>query len=107
MSFDVSVAAGAAAATASEPLSEGASALAAGAPLVGVATGAPPDVDRGAATGFEPPLPLSAIIVCTAYAMASASTQHSAIAIFFCFAAFAFAASAGFCRATFCSSRAD
>jgi hypothetical protein len=39
--------------------------------------------------------------------MASTSTAERTMTIFFCFAAFAFAASAGFCLATLSSSFAD
>ena len=58
--------------------------------------------DAVATCGFAdaPPPELSAIIVCTAYAPASASTTTRPIAIFFCFSAFALAASATFLRAT-------
>jgi len=46
-------------------------------------------------------------IVCTAYAIASASTTPRPIAIFFCLAAFSLAVSAAFLRATSCSFLAD
>jgi hypothetical protein len=100
---EVSVAAGAEAR--GEPASVGAAAGVTAAGVTGA--GVPAVVAAAAATGVEPPPPLSAIIVFTAYAIASARKQQSPIAIFFCFAAFAFAASAGFCRATCRSSRAD
>src|SRR4051794_40070717 len=102
---DVSVAPATGAAASGEPASVGAAAgvTAAGVPAAGAAA----VVTGAAATGFEPPPPLSAIIVLTAYAIASARNTHSPIAIFFCFAALALAASAGFCLATCRSSRAD
>ena len=50
----------------------------------------------GRAEGLPPPMP---IIVCTAYAIARASTTPRPIAIFFCFAAFSLAVSAAFFRA--------
>jgi hypothetical protein len=61
-----------------------------------------------AACGFDEASPLlfSDIIVCTANAIASASTTPSPITIFFCLSAFALAASATFFRATSFSSRA-
>jgi hypothetical protein len=68
-----------------------------------------PVVPTAAGCGFEDDvlLPLSAIIVCTAYAIAAASNTPRPIAIFFCFCAFALAASATFLRATVFSFRAD
>jgi hypothetical protein len=102
---DVSVGAAATGAAASgEPASVGA---AVGVATAGVTTGVVVAAATGAATGFVPPPPFSAIIVCTAYAIASTRNTDSPMTIFFCFAAFAFAASAGFFRATFRSSRAD
>lgn len=80
---------------------------------VAVAAGAgaagDPVVPTAAGCGFEDgePLPLSDIIVCTAYAIAAASSTPRTIAIFFCFCAFALAASATFLRATVFSFRAD
>jgi hypothetical protein len=83
----------------SEPPSVGA----AGSGVVAVgATGVEPVVETAPTCGFDDELPpeLSDIIVCTAYAPAAASTTMSPIAIFFCFSAFALAASATFLRAT-------
>jgi hypothetical protein len=86
-------------------------------PSVGAAGSAPVGAGVGAADvvvapaaatcGFAPPLELSPIIVCTAYAPAPASNTISPIAIFFCFSAFALAASATFLRATVFSSPTD
>jgi hypothetical protein len=79
----------------------------------GVADGVADGVAAGvavaaAACGFDDePVFDMPIIVCTAYAIASASTQPSTITIFFCFSAFALAASATFFRAMSCSSPAD
>jgi hypothetical protein len=85
-----------------EPASVGAgSGVDAGVVVVSV-----PVVTVVAASGFVPP-PFSAIIVWTAYAIASARTAASAITVFFCFAAFALAASATFFLAICRSSRAD
>jgi hypothetical protein len=89
------------------PLSVGAAGSADVAPVVGAGVGVEDAVvvdSCGSELGFDL---LSDIIVCTAYAIASASTTPRPIAIFFCFSAFALAASAGFFRATFLSSRAD
>src|SRR5581483_5790687 len=66
---------------------------------VGVAVGVVGDA-TAAGCGRDDGFPLlSDIIVCTAYAIASARTTPSTIAIFFCFSAFALAASATFLRA--------
>jgi hypothetical protein len=85
---------GAAAALGSGALSVGA----AGSAALGVGAGvADPVVLTAAGSGFDdPPLELSDVIVCTAYAIAAASTTTRPIAIFFCFCAFALAASATF-----------
>src|ERR1700730_9559623 len=82
------------------PLSVGAAGS--GVVAVGAGAGVDPVVETAATCGFAaaPPPELSAIIVCTAYAPASASTTTRPIAIFFCFSAFALAASATFLRAT-------
>ena len=83
----------------SAPLSVGAAGS--GVVAAGAATGVDPVV-KTATCGFAdaPPPELSDIIVCTAYAPASASSTMRPIAIFFCFSAFALAASATFLRAT-------
>jgi hypothetical protein len=84
----------------SPPLSVGAAGS--GVVAVGAGAGVEPVVETAATCGFDDALPpeLSDIIVCTAYAPASASKTMSPIAIFFCFSAFALAASATFLRAT-------
>src|SRR5262249_30287889 len=97
---------------------EGVDPVAVGSPLSVGATGSADVAPVGAGAGVDDAVVascgselgfglLSDIIVCTAYAIASASTTPRPIAIFFCFAALALAASAGFFRATFLSSRAD
>jgi hypothetical protein len=102
----VAAAAGSVAGTGA-PASEGAvAAVGSGVVVTGVVVGV---AFGSAACGFdaEGP-PLIDIIVWTAYAIARASTQTSAIAIFFCFAALSFAASAGFLFLAMCLSfRAD
>ena len=57
----------------------------------GAGVDVPVVVTAGAASGFEPPPLLRAIIVWTPYASAAASTTPSTMTIFFCFSAFAFA----------------
>jgi hypothetical protein len=106
-SCEPSVATGAAEAADDVPPSVGATTGVVDAGAADAATVDAGEVATGAACGFELLLPLSDIIVFTAYAIASASTQPSPITIFFCFAAFSFAASAGFRRAIFFSFRAD
>jgi hypothetical protein len=83
----------------SAPLSVGAAGS--GVVATGAGVGVDPVVDAATA-GFEdaPPPEFKPIIVCTAYAPASASNTTRPIAIFFCFSAFALAASATFLRAT-------
>jgi hypothetical protein len=77
-------------------------------PVLGAGVAGAAVVPAAAGSGFDAPLPFSDIIVCTAYAIASARTATRPIAIFFCFCAFALAASATVLfRATSFSSRAD
>jgi hypothetical protein len=84
------------------PLSVGATGSADGV-AVGVAVGAAVGVvvaPAAAGCGREPALLLlRPIIVCTAYPSASVSTTPRMITVFFCFSAFALAASATFFRA--------
>ena len=87
------------AAGAAAPPSVGAAGSADGVAAAGA--GVTDAVVSAATCGFDAALLLFiAIIVCTAYAIASASTTPRPITIFFCFSAFALAASATFFRAT-------
>ena len=73
----------------------------------GVGVADDPVVSTATGCGFDDEPPFIDIIVRTAYAIAPARSTQSPIAIFFCFCAFALAASAGFLRATSFSSPAD